>query len=254
MNMVVIDVDVARKVLEVVDAGLVPGVGRPIPGQMCVEAAVCYALGLPHGDNPKCVSPALRSLKIRLNDSLWSSSHARAKGLRRLAVAQLGSAGFLDESEFIKRVFDVVLRKTIPGALRTVAELKFLVKHKEKLIAAAERCENAPNGISWTEAGSLLIKVKQDADTAAYAATAAAYAAYAAYAATAAAYAADATAYAATAAAYAADATAYAYAYAYAATAGGRDQALEKFAEEIVQILIDMKAPGCKWLFMTEPA
>ena len=38
------------------------------------------------------------------------------------------------------------------------------------------------------------------------------------------------------------------------ATAGGRDQALEKFAEEIVQILIDMKAPGCKWLFMTEPA
>ena len=84
----------ARKVLEVVDAGLVSGVGNPIPGQMCVEAAVCYALGLPHGDDPKCVSPALRSLKIRLNDSGWSSDEARAKGLRRLAVAQLYGAGF----------------------------------------------------------------------------------------------------------------------------------------------------------------
>ena len=64
---------VARKVLQVVDAGLVSGVGKPKPGEMCVEAAVCLALGLPHGDDPQCVSRALRSLKIRLNDSRWSS-------------------------------------------------------------------------------------------------------------------------------------------------------------------------------------
>ena len=83
---------VARKVLEVVDAGLVKGLGTAKPGSMCVEAAVCYAMGLPHGDNPSCVARSLRSLKIRLNDSAWSSNEARAKGLRRLAVAQLGSA------------------------------------------------------------------------------------------------------------------------------------------------------------------
>src|ERR1700722_18874196 len=104
----------ARKVLKVVDAGLVNGVGRPIPGQMCVEAAVCYALGLPHGDDPKCVSPALRSLKIRLNDSSWSSEQARAKGLRRLAVAQLGSLGELDEKEFVRRLVDHAIRVSTP--------------------------------------------------------------------------------------------------------------------------------------------
>src|SRR5690606_13425965 len=75
------------KLLGVVDAGLVDGVGEPEPGKMCVEAAVCYAMGLPHSDKPTCVSPALRALKIRLNDSSWSSNEARAKGLRRLAVA-----------------------------------------------------------------------------------------------------------------------------------------------------------------------
>ena len=70
---------IARKVLEVVDAGLVSGLGQPAPGKMCVEAAVCFALGLPHDDDPKCVAPSLRSLKIRLNDAQWSSKEARAK-------------------------------------------------------------------------------------------------------------------------------------------------------------------------------
>ena len=83
---------IAAKVLVVVDAGLVNGKGKPVPGQMCVEAAVCFAMGLPHSDEPPCVAPALRALKIRLNDSNWSSDQARAKGLRRLALAQLTEA------------------------------------------------------------------------------------------------------------------------------------------------------------------
>src|SRR5262245_4769761 len=99
-----IDIDVARKVLMTVDAGLVHGMGEPVPGRMCVEAAVCYALDLPHSDDPRCISLALRQLKIRLNDSRWSTNEARAKGLRRLALAQLGSASVLDEKEFVSRV------------------------------------------------------------------------------------------------------------------------------------------------------
>jgi hypothetical protein len=46
---------IAAKVLNAVDAGLVCGMGIQEPGKMCVEAAVCFALGLPHGDNPPCV-------------------------------------------------------------------------------------------------------------------------------------------------------------------------------------------------------
>lgn len=36
--------EIAVKVLEVVDCGLSSGLGKPEPGNMCVEAAVCYAM------------------------------------------------------------------------------------------------------------------------------------------------------------------------------------------------------------------
>lgn len=67
--------EIAIKVRDTVDAGLVQGKGSPIPGQMCVEAAVCFAMGLPHSDEPPCVSPAIRALKIRLNDSEIGRAH-----------------------------------------------------------------------------------------------------------------------------------------------------------------------------------
>lgn len=83
----------AVRVVEVVDAGLISGVGHPKLGEMCVEAAVCFAMGLPHDDDPPCVSDEIRRFKIQLNDSgSWSSNLARGKGMRRAAVAQLGSA------------------------------------------------------------------------------------------------------------------------------------------------------------------
>ena len=93
-----------QKVIETVDAGLCSGVGYPEPGHMCVEAAVCYALGLPHGDEPICVSPAIRALKIRLNDSAWSSNMARASGMRKLAVLQLGTDTGFDDVAFAQQL------------------------------------------------------------------------------------------------------------------------------------------------------
>ena len=79
--------EVAQKVLDTVNAGLVAGIGKPIPGQMCVEAAVCFALGLPHGDNPDCVAPSFRALKIGLNDLSWSSNQARTRRTSRTRFA-----------------------------------------------------------------------------------------------------------------------------------------------------------------------
>jgi hypothetical protein len=241
MTQIEISREVAAKVLSVVDAGLSEGVGKPEPGQMCVEAAVCYALGLPHGDDPKCVSQALRRLKINLNDSKWSSNAARGRGLRRLAVAQLGSAGVLDEREFAKRCAELAVRKMVPLALRAAASIQKHATHKQKLIDAANRCEK-----DGTREAAL--EGKTAAATAAYdAADAAANAADAAYAAANAADAAyDAAAYAAYAAANAATA-------AYAA-ANARDKILSDFAEDVVQILVALRAPGCAWLDLTEAA
>ena len=100
-------------------------------------------------DNPPCVSQVLRRFKMRLNDCEWSSPEARAAGLRRLAVAQLGSALCLDDIDFARRVSTLV---------------------KQKYVARS--------------------------------------------------------------------------------TLG--DKILSEFAEEVVQILIEMDAPGCRWLYLTE--
>jgi hypothetical protein len=265
-----ITAEVAQKVLDVVDAGLVCGIGEPVPGQMCVEAAVCYALGLPHGDDPACVSRALRGLKIRLNDSsLWSSDQARAKGLRRLAVAQLGSAGELDDKEFVRRLADLAIRKSVPFALRAVASHRLEDKHKAALLSVAARCEKEGTKQAAFEAKTV-VGIADAVSTAAHAsadaATAAAATADAAYAAAdAAAYApADAAAYAATAAVAAVSASYAAYTAVAAVSASYAvytadatvtvDKLLEEYAEDVVQILIEMKAPGCQWLDLTEEA
>jgi hypothetical protein len=148
------------KIHQLLDAGLVSGLGEPKAGSMCVEAAINYALGRPHGDDPGCVMQSLRHLKIKLNDSgRWTSNKARAEGLRRLAIAQLGSAGTVDEKEFAIRVARMTIQTVVPFALRSAA----------KVLTGA-------------------------------------------------------------------------------AAAAAAESVLVTFAENVVQILIDMKAPGCQWL------
>jgi len=245
---------IIRKLLDVIDAGLTSGIGTPEPGQMCVEAAVCYAFSEPHGDKPTCVSPLLRRLKISINDASWSSDQSRAKGLRRLAIAQLGTAGTLDETKFRDRIVRYALGVSAPLALRAAASIQKDQRHQSSLRDCADRCEREVT----REAALAAIAAAAAAAAAASSSYAAAYAAYAANAAIAAidddADAADA---AAAAAADAADAAAsYAAAYAaYAANAAAdakRDECLSTYCEDIVKILIEMETPGSKWLWLTE--
>ncbi len=130
---------IAKKVLKTVDCGLSSGLGKPIPGQMCVEAAVCFALGLPHGDEPDCVDANLRDLKIALNDCSWSSPYARAEGLRRLAVIQLGSVGCVPYGRFSKMVTELVVKATVARAIRAAAS--HALKHARVLRKAAKLCQ-----------------------------------------------------------------------------------------------------------------
>ena len=259
----------ARKVLEVVNAGLVSGVGEPTPGKMCVEAAVCFALGEPHGDQPSCVGVAVRAFKIRLNDTAWSSNEARTNGMREIAIAQLGS-NEINQREFADRVVIGSINKFLPIALRAAAST--IPRYAVELEAVAKVCEFVTDMISARKAAedacALTKTVRADAAAAdavyaAYAADAAdaVYAAYAAdAAAAAAAYAAADAVYAAYAAdaadavyaAYAADAVYAAYA-AYAAARGTkRDSILAQVADMGVAILKEMKCPGTKWLGLLE--
>jgi hypothetical protein len=272
--------EMAARVLEVVDRGLVSGVGNPVPGQMCVEAAVCYALGEPHGDKPTCVGSAVRAFKIRLNDSRWSSGAARTQGLRAIAIAQLGS-NEINQLEFAQRVTLAVIREILPPMLRrrkldkeadacavttTLAEGRTAVLEARNVaaadaaaayVAAAAAAYVAAYVADADAAAAADAYVADVADAAAADAAAAAAAdadAAAAYVAAAdAAAAADAdaaadayvAAAAADAAAAAADAAAAAAADAYVAA---RDQVLRQAAEIGVRVLTELKSPGVQWL------
>jgi len=114
--------------------GLSSGLGER-EAQVCIEAAICEALGLPHGDDPGCVAVAVRSFKITLNDSRWSSEKARAEGLRDLGLAQLGSLGVVNDAEFSKRLAEQTIRVLIPKLFRQI------FAGGKNLEAAALRCE-----------------------------------------------------------------------------------------------------------------
>jgi len=126
--------EVIERFDEMVARGFCKGVGSR-ETTVCVEAAICYALGLAHGDDPECVEPAVRSYKIKLNDSNWSSPEARAKGLRDLGIAQIGSRGVVDGIEFSRIMTRKTIQFVIPGLFREV-----LGKYPDCL-AAADRCE-----------------------------------------------------------------------------------------------------------------
>jgi hypothetical protein len=126
-----------------------------------------------------------------------------------------------------------------------VAKIQKDGKHQYELLRAASLCESDPTRANLESARKTIFDADADADVDADAAAAA----YAAAAYADAAYAADAAAYAAYAAYAYADA-----AYADAAAAGmmARNKSLANFCEKVVEILIDMKAPGCQWLWLTE--
>ena len=139
-----------EKYENILSRGLCSGVGNP-DGQMCIEAAICNVLGLPHSDDPKCVAHSVRSYKIALNDTGWSSDKSRAKGLAKLGLAQLGSLGTVDSSAFVERLAELHTQILIPKLFRMV-----LSDNKNCMKAAAE-CENNP---SIAAANALSVRVQ----------------------------------------------------------------------------------------------
>lgn len=244
-----IDEALCSRVLEVVDKGLTQGLGTPKPGKMCVEAAVNYALGLPHGDNPSCVGTAVRAFKIRLNDSHWSSDEARARGMRKLAIAQLGSDQ-IDQLEFSTYVVIETIRQILPLALEKVGLTKEAeecrqvtdIKNAHEVTYAANAAARTVSGARAANSTAYAVAAAHDAYYAA-----AFYAADAPYPAVGATEAASYTAYACAAAVYnAVDAVAY------AATVDDRSKILQLSAQIGLDALIKLKSPGCKFLYLCD--
>lgn len=90
-----INIEAIKKLFGLLDQGLCHGAGH-IANEFCVQQAVSLAVGSNKTDKPWCIHSALRDLGIIMNDcNMWSSNKARADGLRRFAVAEMGTG---DES------------------------------------------------------------------------------------------------------------------------------------------------------------
>lgn len=152
------------KLLRTVDAGLTCGKGEPLPGKMCVEAAVCYALGLPHSDEPECVARDVRAVQIALNDRDWSSKKARARGLREAAVAQLGSADVVNRTNFESVFRKKVLQLVVPRVLRRLAS-RIAPSRREAVRRVAAALEKRPTNAvldrAWIALDSVHLEISE---------------------------------------------------------------------------------------------
>ena len=216
---------IVKKILSTVDCGLSKGKGEPVPGHMCVEAAVCFAFGLPHSDNPPCVGPAVRAFKIELNDAQWSSDMARANGLRTISIAQLGSEK-LDQNEFSKLLAERTIRIVLPIALRNCGWEKEALRCEAEGTAEAAYAASYAAACASTNAAACAAQAAQAAYAASYAAARAST---------------NAAACAAAKVAYATKA---------ATNATKADEILSLSAKIAVEILIEMDCEGTKWLHL----
>jgi hypothetical protein len=126
-----------------INRGLSTGLGNR-GSQMCIEAVICCALGLPHSDDPGCVAISVRSFKITLNDKKWSNPEARAKGLRNLGLAQLGSLGVVNDAEFVSRLSKKLIQILIPKLFRAAFK-------NQRCLDAATRCEQEGTRVAVME-------------------------------------------------------------------------------------------------------
>jgi hypothetical protein len=220
---------VCTRILGVVDYGLCKGLGEPVPGNMCVEAAINYAFSNEHSDDAHCESQYLREFKISINDLDWSSNESRAKGLRRLAIASLGTDENFDGEEFKNKQSRLLISKYFVNILKFAAR-RVRPEYKSSILRAALRCERygteqeaeyvwSTYQYTFLEAG-VRIGVRSTGYTVNHEPLV--------------------------------TIGSIARAWKHNLATEFLDELLSEYAEDMVQILIKMKTPGSKYLYLTE--
>lgn len=132
-----IELQFVQRLLDILKDGIQHGAGNMDgPGSFCVEQAVSHAVGNNHWtDKPRCVSAAVRTFGIRLNDREWDP-HQRAKVLKRFAVVQLGS-DIINDNDF-ERVFCRIFKEKYNIYESCSLDVLARLHSKNDLVKAAE--------------------------------------------------------------------------------------------------------------------
>lgn len=130
-----LDLDVARRLVQIVEGGLSPEYThrRPLSGPgIDVVAATQAAFDPPHWRaartnglrRPPTVARWVAAQSSELGRLVWSSPRARGEGLRRLAVAQLGTSALRSGSDlqFLRQAARLLITWGVPLVLRTAAQ------------------------------------------------------------------------------------------------------------------------------------
>jgi len=217
-----INQELVSKIHCLLDKGVISGISPyPKPGNMCVEQVVCYAMGEEIGDKPSCVGKQVRKFVTFLNDSSWSSPSARAEGMRELSIAQLGSNS-LNQKEFRDKILFAVITKMLPAMFRDLGEERW-----EKEIKSLEK----PKSLKEAREAVSALDVDANADADACAVV----------------FAVDPVVFAVDPVVFAVydfdDFASYA-----ASVTNIENKYLKMFAHLAVEVLKDMKSPGCEYL------
>jgi hypothetical protein len=196
------------------------------------------------------VGEAVRRFKIGINDAAWSSNTARTQGLRLLAIAQLGSEG-IDQVAFARIVVEKTIRSILPKTLRNLARL--IPSHAEMLETAAKRCELEGDAAAAAESAESARSARSAAESAAESAWSAWSAARSAESAWSAAWSAESAWSAAwSAAESAAESARSAARSAESAESAARDEVLQSACQIGLEALIELKSPGCEYLYLAQ--
>lgn len=96
--------EVRKRLIQIGKKGIAFGLSDgPVPGELCIQAAICAAMGEKHGDEPTCVEQPDNRISIAVNDLNWGTNRTRAKYLLPIGLAQLGTKGE-DRLPWLKRV------------------------------------------------------------------------------------------------------------------------------------------------------
>lgn len=117
--------ELCQNVINVVKPGLCHGIGIAKPGDMCIEAAISYALGEGGDrDDPSCVDRDFREAKIILNDmGFWKNKKDRARNLLAVGIAQLGTKYHPCMGKFTETFCEEIYEQFFPR--RPLSEVDF---------------------------------------------------------------------------------------------------------------------------------
>lgn len=213
------------------------GTGEQLPAWRCESYTFYYPL-LPHDDDTKCVGWAVRYLVFHINNREWSSDAARAEGLRKLVVAQLGSDK-LDQFRFAHLVALKTVQRMCPLLFAQLAKLAETDEDREAMESAGRACSEVA---SLQEAVTVLVDAIDRARGAAHALEIARYSTNALANGHTLAHALDLALNIAIGLGLTLD-------HVIAIT---RVETLNMLADICTEVLIEMESPGCQWLGLCE--